>query len=126
MASKTIELRKDIKKILEEVDKKIFYRRAAANTPYPYISYLIKDVGELKVLEIDYWDNDVSTVNIETLADSVEEVLDGKTITNENYSGALYTNNDRKWIDDDDKTILRINESFEIRYYGKYNSEFFH
>ncbi|WP_300386463.1 hypothetical protein, partial [Clostridium sp.] len=60
-----------------------------------------------------------STRTIEGLVDKAEEVLDKYTLTNENHSITLYYNEDRKWVDDEDKKIQRINESFEIRYYGK-------
>ncbi|WP_346877547.1 hypothetical protein [Clostridium sp. UBA5712] len=121
MVSKTIELRKDIKDILSQAHERVFYRRAKQKDAYPYIVYSIKDVYGAKVLEIDFWDRDIndSTRNIETMVDKVEELLDKYTLTNENHSITLYSNEDRKWIDDEDKTIQRINESFEIRYYGK-------
>lgn len=121
MVSKTIELRKDIKDILSQAHGRVFYRRAKQEDAYPYIVYSIKDVYGAKALEIDFWDRDIndSTRNIETMVDKVEELLDKYTLTNENHSITLYSNEDRKWIDDEDKKIQRINESFEIRYYGK-------
>lgn len=121
MVSKTIELRKDIKDILSQAHDRVFYRRAKQKDAYPYIVYSIKDVYGAKVLDIDFWDKDIndSTRNIETMVDKVEELLDKYTLTNENHSITLYSNEDRKWIDDEDKKIQRINESFEIRYYGK-------
>lgn len=119
MASKTIELRKDIIGLLKRVCNGVFYRRATDKTPYPYIVISINDIAEAKVLTIDYWDNDSDTSVIETLADNIESVLDKQTITNDNHSITFYSNEDRKWIDDEDKNISRINETFEIRYFGK-------
>lgn len=121
MVSKTIELRKDIKDILSQAHDRVFYRRAKQKDAYPYIVYSIKDAYGAKILEIDFWDRDIndSTRNIEAIVDKVEELLDKYTLTNEYHSITLYSNEDRKWIDDEDKTIQRINESFEIRYYGK-------
>ncbi|WP_160357686.1 hypothetical protein [Clostridium chromiireducens] len=119
MASKTIELRKDIISLLKSVCNGVFYRRATDKTPYPYVVISINDIAEAKVLTIDCWDNDSDTSVIETLADNIESVLDKQTITNENHSITFYSNEDRKWIDDEDKNISRINETFEIRYFGK-------
>ncbi len=119
MASKTIELRKDIKALLDQVTTKAFYRRAADDVPYPYLTYFLKDIGDSKVIEIDYWDRAESSTYIETLADNIESLLSEEIINTEEHSLIFYYNNDRKWIDDEDKTILRINETFEIRYYGK-------
>lgn len=121
MANKTIELRKDIRSILLEVHENVFYRRATDEAKYPYIVYSINDIYGAKVIEIDFWDRNMadSTRTIERLVDKAEEVLDSYTLTNENHSITLYYNEDRKWVDDEDKKIQRINESFEIRYYGK-------
>lgn len=119
--SSTIELRKDIKRILSEAHERVFYRRVSDKALYPYITYLVKDIYGAKELEINLWnvDQEDSTVAIEELADSVQRVLNDTISINENHSIILYYNEDRKWIDDEDKRIQRINFSYEIRYYGK-------
>lgn len=121
MVSNTLELRKDIKKILSEAHERVFYRRASDKALYPYLTYSISDIYGAKVLELDIWNIDVkdSTITIETIADNIQKTLEGYKLTNENHSIILYYNEDRKWIDDEDKRIQRINLSYEIRYYGK-------
>lgn len=118
MASKTIELRKDIQKLLKEVYDQVSYRRVSDDTPYPYVVYSIKDIGESKELEINIWDKNSDTTQIEEIADKIEE-LDKEIVNNENHSFSLWNNNDRQWIDDEDKNILRINMTFELRYFEK-------
>jgi hypothetical protein len=119
--SSTIELRKDIKKILSGAYERIFYRKANDKVLYPYITYLIKDIYGAKFLEINVWniDPEDGTVTIENLSDNIQNVLDDTISINEHHSIILYYNEDRKWIDDEDKRIQRINFSYEIRYYGK-------
>lgn len=119
--SSTIELRKDIKKILSGAYERIFYRKANDKVLYPYITYLIKDIYGAKVLEINVWniDPEDGTVTIEDLSDNIQNVLDDTISINEHHSIILYYNEDRKWIDDEDNRIQRINFTYEIRYYGK-------
>lgn len=119
MANKTIELRKDIQHLLRSIFEKTFYRRADVDTKYPYLVYTIRDVDDYKILEIDFWDEGSNTENIENIADKVEETLDEFIKTNENHSISIFKNNDRRWVDDENKNILRINESFQILYYGR-------
>lgn len=119
MANKTIELRKDIQHLLKSIFEKTFYRRADVDTKYPYLVYTIRDVDDYKILEIDFWDEGSNTENIENIADKVEETLDEFIKTNENHSISIFKNNDRRWVDDENKNILRINESFQILYYGR-------
>lgn len=118
MASKTIELRKDIQKLLKEIYDQVSYRRASNDTAYLYVVYSIKDIGESKELEINIWDKNSDTTKIEEIADKIEK-LDKEIVTNENHSFSLWNNNDRQWIDDEDKNILRINMTFELRYFEK-------
>lgn len=119
--SKTIELRKDIKRILSVAHERVFYRQANNESPYPYLVYSIKDIYDGKLLEVDIWniDSQNSTVEIESIADEVQKALDDTVVINDNHSFILYYNEDRKWVDDEDKRIQRINFTYEIRYYGK-------
>lgn len=116
--TKTIQLRKDIHNLLKSIHNNIFYRRAQHEDIYPHVVYTIKDIFNAKVLSIDIWDKDSDTKIIEEIADNIENLKD-TIITNENHTIVLYYNEDRRWIDDEDKDIERINMSFEIRYYGK-------
>lgn len=117
--SKTLELRKDIVRLLKSEHNEVHYRKAPSTATYPYIVFSISDMGESKELELNYWDRNSNTETIEILADNIETLLDETNITNEHHSITFYNNYDRKFIDDEDKSILRINETFEIRYFGK-------
>lgn len=117
--SKTIELRKDVINLIKTAYERVYYRQATDKTPYPYVILSIKDIAQAKILNIDCWDNNSDTAEIECIMDKIEELLSRENINNENHSITFYKNDDRKWVDDEDKTILRINETFEIRYFGK-------
>lgn len=117
--AKSIELRKDIYSLIKSGHERVFHRQASSTAQFPYIVYRITDIGDSKELEIDYWDKNDSSETIENLADNIEKVLNEEVINSYEHSCAIYYNNDRKFVDDEDKNIQRINETFEIRYFGK-------
>lgn len=117
MASKTVLLMKEIKKIIQNVHMGVFYTGTTKTTHYPYITFQISDIGASKKLELDYWSDNPDIIEQETLADNVGEFLNKYTLTNENHSITIYKNDDRKRLDE--TLIKRINESYLIHYYGK-------
>lgn len=118
MAVNILELRKDIQTILKNICENVFYRRSSDTTKYPYIVYSIKSIGEAKELEINIWDYNCDTSKIENIADKIEDI-NREIVSNENHTFSLWNNYDRQWIDDDNKDILRINMTFELRYFEK-------
>ena len=116
--SKTIELRKDIQNIFKSITENVYFRKANRNSLYPHIVYSIEDIYNAKVLTIDIWDKYIDTSRIEEIADNLEKIKN-IVVNSEFHSFILYYNNDRKWVDDEDKEIQRINLSFQINYYGK-------
>lgn len=119
LVANNIELIENIKNILRNAHKLVFYMRASKTISYPYITFKIESWGDKKTLELDYWTNANDSMGIETIADNVDSILHKYTETNEKHSITMYRNSDRKYIDDEDPSIRRINESYEIRYYGK-------
>ena len=117
--AKSIELRKDIYSLIKNGHERVFHRQASSTAQFPYIVYKITDIGDSKELEIDYWDRNNSSETIENLADNIEKLLDEEVVSSTEHSFVIYYNNDRKFVDDEDKNIKRINETFEIRYFGK-------
>lgn len=117
--AKSIELRKDIYSLIKSGHERVFHRQASSIAQFPYIVYKITDIGDSKELEIDYWDRNNSSETIENLADNIEKLLDEEVVSSSEHSFVIYYNNDRKFVDDEDKNIQRVNETFEIRYFGK-------
>ena len=111
--AKSIELRKDIYSLIKSEHERVFHRQASS------IVYKITDLGDSKELEIDYWDRNNSSETIENLADNIEKLLDEEVVNSSEHSFIIYYNNDRKFVDDEDKNIQRVNETFEIRYFRK-------
>ena len=101
MDSPTIALRRDVHNLLKMAHNRVLYVKASKNTQYPYIVYKISDMGDSKKLELDYWDRNSDSQKIEQ------------------HCLIFYHGQDRQPLTDDDPQILRINESYEIRYFGK-------
>lgn len=112
-------LRKDISALIKQINENVSYRYTSDKISYPYIIYKIKDIYNSKVLEIDAWDYGKDTSSLESIMDRLEEMLSGETVVNDNHGLILYYNEDRVWVEDEDKRILHIHETYEIRYYGK-------
>ena len=117
MASKTVLLIEEVKKILQNVYLDVFYIGTTKTTPYPYITFQISDIGASKKLELDYWTDQPDSIELETLADNMGDYLNKYTLTNENHSITIYKNHDRQRLDE--TIIKRINESYMVRYFGK-------
>ncbi|PKM71294.1 MAG: hypothetical protein CVU92_09170 [Firmicutes bacterium HGW-Firmicutes-17] len=117
MASKTVLLIEEIKKIIQNVHIGVFYLKATKTTAYPYITFKISDIGASKKLELDYWTDKLDSIELEKLADNVGDYLNKYTLTNEHHSITIYKNDDRQRLDE--TIIKRINESYLVRYFGK-------
>ena len=81
MATKTIELRKVVTKLLKEVNKQVYYENATDEATFPYIVYNFDTVNlnnyprDDIFLTIDVWDQGGTSTTVETLADNIEEAL---------------------------------------------------
>jgi hypothetical protein len=117
MSSPTVTLISKIVSILRTVHSGSFYLKASNTVPYPYITFKISEIGDSMKLELDYWTNSKDSTSLETLADSIYAKLHKYTETNSDLSITIYKNGNRQRLDED--SIQRINETYEIRYYGK-------
>lgn len=117
---KTLELRKDIQKLLKEVASNVSYKSATEKTSFPYVVYKIKDYGEyLKQVEIDVWNKGTSTEVIENLVDDIENRLNDEIVCSDMHTIIFCNDNNRQWLEDQDKELQRINLSYTLNYYGK-------
>ena len=114
--SYTNEIRKDIKNYLKQKCENVYYLKASDISRFPYIVFSIRSVGEGKVLELDIWDRHKDTTRIENLTDDIEEMFLNEVMCNEKHCIAFYSNDDRRFIEDSDKHLQRINESYELFY----------
>lgn len=103
--------------ILRTVHSGSFYLKASTTASYPYITFSISEVGSSIKLELDYWSDSNDSTVLETLADNIHSKLHKYTETNSDLSITIYKNGNRQRLDKD--AIQRINETYEVRYYGK-------
>ena len=114
--SYTNEIRKDIKSYLKQKCENVYYLKASDSSSFPYIVFSVRSIGEGKVLELDIWDKYKDTTRIENLVEDIEEMLLDEGRGNENHCIAFDSNDDRQFIEDSDKELQRINESYELFY----------
>jgi hypothetical protein len=112
------EYRNNIRAVLLEGGvARAYFKRAPENKTFPYVVFDIRALGENRdVIEVDAWGLKGNEEELTNIADAIEENLDGYIIANEKHSSLLDSNNDMKWIDDDDENIIRINLSFNATY----------
>lgn len=122
MATKTIELRKVVTKLLKEVNKQVYYESATDKSTFPYIVYNFNTVNlntyprDNIFLTIDVWDQGETSTTIETLADNIEEALNMKNKPSDKVLPTFYLE-DRRSISDEDETIRRRQLKFAIQNY---------
>lgn len=98
---------------------RVFLREAGEQKTFPYIVFDVRVLSEIRiVVEVDIWGQRGGEVALQNLADDVEEMLDGMIISNPLFIASIYTNNDLKWVLDEDKDIKHINLSFDATYQG--------
>ena len=120
--SKTIELRKVVKSLLEKVNTNVYYEEASAKAIYPYIVYEFSTINlnnfprDDIFLTVDVWDRNIDTVRVETLADDIEKVLNNINNPTISVLPTFYLEN-RMSIRDEDKQIRRRQLKFIIQNY---------
>lgn len=120
--SKTIEIRKVIKKLLKESHERIFYENASDKAPFPYIVFNIESINfdnegrDDLILTIDIWDKNKDSTAIEILADNVEDTLDFRNNPTETVLPTFYKES-RRSLSDEDKSIRRRQLTFLIQNY---------
>lgn len=99
--------------------QRVYLREATETKTFPYIVFDVRVVSEIRVaIELDIWGERGGEIALQALADDVEELLDGQVFSDPLFTAALYTNNDLKWVPDEDKDIKHINMSFSATYQG--------
>lgn len=94
-----------------------YWNNAPEARTMPYLVYDIRAIGMNRlVIECDLWGTKGNELNLWNMADALEENLDGYIVSNEYHAGEITSNNDKKWVDDDDERIIRINMSFGATY----------
>lgn len=124
MVSKTLEIRKCIKQIIEECGCKAYYEVAhkAVTFPYAVFEFNMMDISdnvkrELEVT-IDIWDKSESSVEIEELADKISQSFNYKLLFPSGESLRLYGVRKRS-LPDEDESLRRRQIECSIIYFEK-------
>ena len=107
---------------LKTITTNVFFEQATDDALYPHIVFSFRtiDLGDLSrqdyILEIDVWDKGTDTTAIDSMADSVEDLLQAENLPQENILPTFYLI-DRKAIPDTDKAIKHRLIRFQIQNY---------
>lgn len=119
-------LRKLLHPFLKSIHPRVYFQIAPDSAEFPYLVYdftqIVNDGEEFETvaLDIDGWDMpaDGDTTALETLMQTVNDVLNKKTLTAENLAVTFYL--DRKIpLLDDNKNIRRRKYIYEARLFGR-------
>lgn len=118
-----IELRKQLNKILKSIHPRVYYMKATDKETFPYIVYDLpqsysNDDQEIFNLDIDIWDNNQDTTELEILSGTIWNELDRYHFIDEGTQFSIYRQG-RFTIDDDDPRIKRRTLTFNIRYFDR-------
>lgn len=99
--------------------QRVYLREAAETKTFPYVVFDVRVLTDIRVaIELDIWGERGGEITLQELADNIEEYLDGMVLSDPLFTAALYTNNDLRWVTDEDKDIKHINMSFSATYQG--------
>lgn len=110
---------KNLKTQMQTYCARVYLREAEEKKTFPYVVFDVRAASELRVfIELDIWGLRGTENALQKLADDLEESLDGMVLSETLYVASIYTNNDLKWVTDDNKDIKHINMSFTATYQG--------
>jgi hypothetical protein len=122
--SRTNDLKKLIQTKLKTLTTNVYFEQAADNAMYPHIVFSFREINlddlsrQDYTLNVDVWDKGTNTTAIDTLADSVEDLLHTQNLPQTNVLPTFYKI-DRKSIEDPDKSIKHRLVRFQIQNYVK-------
>ncbi|MDR7870308.1 MAG: hypothetical protein RIN55_05580 [Tissierellaceae bacterium] len=127
-----IKLRIELNKILKSIHpniiiegksiSRVHFQKATDTTPYPYIVYDFpqgydNEGQEIFNLDIDIWDNNIDTTELETLAGAIWKKLNKYYFIDDDMQFSIHRVS-RFTVDEDDD-IKRRTLMFNIRYYDR-------
>ena len=122
MVSKTVELRKVIVSLLEQVTPNVSFDKADKRTQFPYSVYSMNNVDlssyprdDISVT-VDIWDKDIDSIRIETLTDKLEKILNRNNHPTDKILPTFYLVG-RNSLEDEDPLIQRRQLKFIVKNY---------
>ena len=123
MMIKMLEIRKQLKTLMQATGKQVFYQKAAPNAVFPYLVFDIAnsiDDGTLErfTLDVDGWGNDENTYDMEQMMHLADQALHRTTLyiesAGEQLGISVYREN-RLTFDETDRRVYRRRYIYQIR-----------
>ena len=109
---------------LKTLTANVYFEIANEKALYPHIVFNFRriDLGDLwrqdYILEVDIWDKQDSSLRVDDLADSVENILQAENLPQDNVLPTFYLI-DRQNIPDENKEIKHRRVLFQIQNYER-------
>lgn len=121
---KVLEMRIAINQLLKTLHPRVFFHTADKDADFPHVVFDLpnsNDIGTLEnfVLDIDVWDTNEDTTELETLIDTIDINLHKKTIFIEGKMGIIFYRENRLTLSDDDPRIHRRKYIYQAKTYQK-------
>lgn len=122
---KILEIKEAIKSILVTLHARVFYNDAPQDAVFPYVVFNLPnsvDSGTLEnfVLDIDVWDDNSDTTDLETLIDNIDTALHKKSVVIDDKLGFIIYRENRMNLTDEDVRVKRRKYIYQLRSYEKY------
>ena len=122
--TRTNALKKMVQTKLKTLTSQVSFEIADDKALYPHIVFDFRrlDLGDLSrqdyILEVNIWDKGTSSVQVDELADNVENLLQAQNLPQDHVLPTFYLI-DRQNIPDDDKAIKHRRIQFQIQNYER-------
>lgn len=119
-----IELRKEINDMLKVHHPTVYYQQAPSKARFPYLTYeflpsFTDGNQEMIPFDVDIWDENSDTTEIETLNNQVWKALDRYVHNDKKMQFSIYRESRQPIIDEAQPKLRRRKLSFIIRYFDK-------
>ena len=120
-----IELRTKLTQAMKTIHPKVYFQRASEDNAFPYLtytflpSYMVDEGTEIIPMDVDVWDNQTDTTELETIAQSIWNIFNGYDYVDDTIYFRVLRENRFPELEDDEPSIRRRKLTFQIRYMYK-------
>lgn len=119
-----IELRKEITKLIKMHHSRVYFQTAPNGASFPYVVFdlpnsFTNEQQEVFNLDVDIWDNQSDTTNLETLASTIWRKLNYYSHVDEKIQFSIYQSNRLPPLDEDEPDLKRRKLIFEMKYFDR-------
>jgi len=124
-----IRLRQSIMQVLLDYHDRVYFQKASNDKPFQNVVYNLTNSftdtdQEIFNLDVDIWDNQDDTTDLETIASNIWRGLNRLNYIDEDIQFSIYRANRLPPLDEDEKNIKRRKLIFQLRYFDRrLNSE---